>query len=491
MSDKYIQLVGGVDEVTRGVDLSPGSLIRCNNIECKQKTGYRSINGYTKYDDNIVPGEGDILGVWGYGGKVYAFRNAVGGATAVMHESSGSGWTSKKAGLTPSGNYQFTNEHIGASQMMYGASGVHKLFQWDGTTWTDLTTGMTTDTPHLVMGFKKHLFAASESDIHNSSLGDATTWSAITGATQIKTESRVTNLQRMSGGRLGVFSRNSVSILAGSVAADFVMTNMSQHGNNMGAIAGSLQQLGSRIHFMDDIGVMDFYATDRFGDFSDATISQNIQPTIESKKDTVVASCVVKSKTQYRIFFGDKTGLIATFNRDKLMGWTRFQLPLQVKKICNTEDSNGNEKIYFGSTDGYIYGLESGTNFDGAAIEAYAFVSPAHLGSPYESKRFRRAQFDLQTGGTVTVEAKPVYYTNANGTVSYKDISISGVSGGVLGAMLLGSGVLGGSDIVNGILDMPGSGEYVGMHLHSNALQGQWEVDGINFQFSAGRRKRN
>jgi len=40
-----------------------------------------------------VPGAGDILGVWQYNGKVYAFRNNAGLTAAVLHVSSTSGWT--------------------------------------------------------------------------------------------------------------------------------------------------------------------------------------------------------------------------------------------------------------------------------------------------------------------------------------------------------------------------------------------------------------
>ena len=40
----------------------------------------------------IVPGEGDVLGVWVFNGDVYAFRNKSGGVTAGMHESTPTGW---------------------------------------------------------------------------------------------------------------------------------------------------------------------------------------------------------------------------------------------------------------------------------------------------------------------------------------------------------------------------------------------------------------
>jgi hypothetical protein len=41
----------------------------------------------------IVPGEGDVNGVWVFNGNVYAFRNESGGANAAMYKSTSTGWT--------------------------------------------------------------------------------------------------------------------------------------------------------------------------------------------------------------------------------------------------------------------------------------------------------------------------------------------------------------------------------------------------------------
>ena len=376
---------------------------------------------------------------------------------------------------------------------MYGASGVHLGFQWDETTttWTDLTTGMAVDTPNHVKGHKNHLFFSFGPSVQNSSLGDATAWTPLTGATEILTRGDVTGFMQMTGGVLGIWSRNSTNILSGSVLSDFIMTSMKEHGNDMGCIEGTLQQMGARTYFQDDRGIMDFYTSQKFGDFSDAAISQDVANTAENKKDNVVGSCVVKSKSQYRVFFDDGRGLIATFNGNKLVGWTPFYMPLVITSICNTEDSTGAEKIYFGSTDGYIYQLESTNRFDATNIDAYAYVAPAHLDTPYQGKRFKRAFFDIQTGGSVVIQAKPEFMLRANAeALSYSNMNISGLTGGVLGEMLLGIDVMGGSDIVDGHLDMPGNGEYIGMHIYSSANQGQWEVDGINYMYDFGRKKR-
>jgi len=48
---------------------------------------------------NIVPGEGDVLGVWVFNGDVYAFRNKSGGATAGMYKSTSTGWTEIDLGI--------------------------------------------------------------------------------------------------------------------------------------------------------------------------------------------------------------------------------------------------------------------------------------------------------------------------------------------------------------------------------------------------------
>jgi hypothetical protein len=46
----------------------------------------------------IVPGEGNVLGVWVLGGKTYAIRNKVGGATSGFYVDSALGWTEVELG---------------------------------------------------------------------------------------------------------------------------------------------------------------------------------------------------------------------------------------------------------------------------------------------------------------------------------------------------------------------------------------------------------
>lgn len=491
MSSKPITLAGGLDEVERGIDAIPGTLIRANNIECKRKHGYRSIKGYSKFDSTEVPGEGGILGVWRFNNKVYAFRNAAGGATAVMHESTGSGWTSKKTGLTPSGTYRFDNANLSGTQAMYLASGVHKAAEWDGSTWTDVTTGMATDTPTHVIGHRGHLFLSFGPSVQASPVGDpAGTWALVLGATEILTNSDVTGFMQTTGGHLLIGSRNHTYILQGFDDADWVLESMEEYGNQMGVIEGTLQQLGSRIFYLDDRGVTELSTSQNFGDFSDATLTEMVEETIAAKKNIVAGSCVVKDKTQYRLFFTDGTGLIATFHKNTLKGWTPFSLPITVTAICNAEDANGDEVIYAGADDGFIYQLESTDQFDGAAIPSYFVTTPTHLGSPYLNKRFRRTQADLQAGGPIVIQGKNIYPLKDDITSAYKNLTVDGLPGALLGQVKLGSGLLGESDLTSGSMDTPGNGEYVSTYVSSNSVQVQWEMDNLNYQFFEGKQKR-
>lgn len=86
-----------------------------------------------------VPGEGSVLGGCVYRGVVYAVRNAVGSATAVLHKSSATGWTEVSTGLYPSGSWKFNVANFSGSTTtlaMFGVDGRNRLSKWDGTTFT-------------------------------------------------------------------------------------------------------------------------------------------------------------------------------------------------------------------------------------------------------------------------------------------------------------------------------------------------------------------
>lgn len=494
MREEYISLGGGIDERVSSMSPNPGLLIEGVNVEAKTDGGYRRAGGITKFDTTAVPGEGDILGVWRYGGVTYAFRNAAGGATAVMHSSTGSGWTAKKTGLTPDGCYCFENYSFAGTQKMYGVSGTHKAFEWDGTTWTDITTGMTTDTPNQIIGFKNHLFLSFGASVQHSAIGDPFTWTLLAGANELAISHNVTGFMRMSGGVLGIFSENNTNFLSGSSSADFVNTNLNEYGLNIGASYYSLQQLGSRVFYHDDRGILDVQAAEKFGDFSDATISLAVSRYLKAQKSKISSSTISKDKSQYRIYFSDGYGLFFTFNRTELKGITKVLLKnssgtaLPILKCANTEDSSGDEVNLFGSNDGYIYVMDDGNSFDGYPIEAKLETVFTSLKMPRREKRMHRIVFDIHTDGASSIYVTPNYQFNGI-SIEPQTVSLQGYAS-ILGEIILGTTVLGDATISDGSVYAPGSFEYVSVTVISNNTDSDWEIDGILYVYKPGRRLR-
>ena len=498
-----VRLGGGLDLATPSTALDPGLLVVGANVECKRRGGYRRILGYTKFDATEVPGEGNVLGVWLYDNKVYAFRNAIGGLTAAMHESTGSGWTTVKTGLAPDGQYEFVNYAFARTEKMYGVSGVHKAFEWDGTTWTDITTGITAgagDKPTHIIAHRKHLFLSFQKTIQNSGIGDPHSWTLASGANERVMNNYVSGFAKLPNGTLGIFSETEIVILAGTSAADWTAEEMSEYGNNAGAVAGSIQMMGSTVRFMDSRGVTDLMASQKSSDFEDSIISTAVDDLIKGKSRSITATTVVRAKNQYRIFFEDGTGLIFVFNAEGVPMITQLRFPHLVNCVVNGEDNNGIERIYFGSDDGYIREMESGNSFDGGTILAIAETAYTNLKMPSQVKRFRRLRADLKADGVVNITAKANFFIGAIGLPRPSDQAIEleeaaslvlQDSSAVLGLASLGGTRLGGTPINEGSIELDGRGDYANFRFLSNSNdEPAWELDGITIEYLPGKQRR-
>lgn len=366
-----------------------------------------------------VPGSGDILGVWVYGSDVYAFRNNAGGTAAIMHKATAAGWTTVTTpALSPGGTYRFVNHNFGGhagSVKMYGCDGQNKAFQFDGTTFTQITTGMTTDTPTHIAVHQNHLFLAfSGGSVQNSSLGDPLTWAVVTGANEIAIGDEVTNLVSLTDTGLGIFTRNNTFILYGTSVADFVMANTKKHAENTGAIEDTVQSIAGTV-FLDDRGLTTLQAALEYGNFKTNTISQKIEPLLTPRKTLVAGSMLVREKSQYRIFFTDKSGFILTFDGNRVSGITTMLLDHVITTSCSLEDGNGNEVMYFGSDDGFVYQMDAGISFDGVAYKSFARLAFNHFGSPRQRKKIRHFTLDVDGQPGATILFQPDYdYSSAD-----------------------------------------------------------------------------
>ncbi len=87
---------------------------------------------------------------------------------------------------------------------------------------------------------------------------------------------------------------------------------------------------------------------------------------MNGKRTKVTASCVVRDKSQYRLFFSD--GYVLYFTFSKAGGFMPVKLPNAATWAWSSEESDGSEVVYFGSTNGMVYQMERGTSFDGDPV---------------------------------------------------------------------------------------------------------------------------
>lgn len=306
--------------------------------------------------------------------------------------------------LPAGGKYRFINHNFfGASDRyrMYGCNGVGPAFEFDGTTLVPIYTGMTTDTPNRIAEHKNHLcLAFPGGSFQHSGVGDPYAWSPITGAAEIGIGDDITGFGTDMGGVLVIGSRNRVAVLYGTNADDWAIETISP---DSGMISDTAQRIGNLV-FMDDQGVRSLRAVQAFGDFKMGTLTQLVYPLLKSKKAngvTPVDSVRVRAKNQYRLFFSDGTG-ITIFLGKKDPEIIPFDLDLVVSTICSSEDSSGNEEMFFGAEDGYVYQLDSGTSFDGDVVSAYARPAFDNQGTPTHKKRYHKITLEIQ--GTPQIE---------------------------------------------------------------------------------------
>lgn len=304
--------------------------------------------------------------------------------------------------LLPNGRYEFDLANFGGAAnttKMYGCDGVNRGFEFDGTTFVPIATGMTSDAPSHVRAHKNQLFFAFVGSVQHSAPGAPYAWSVITGAGELAMGDSVTGFMPQPGseanGALAIFTRNTISILYGSSVLNWQLITYRQE---TGAYAHSIQYIGSTLMF-DDRGITTLQTSQNFGNFADATLSKLVQTWLNERRTKIVASCIARDKNQYRLFFTDDYALYVTIYNNKVVGMMPQLLRHSVKCISSRETTDGSEEIFFGSDDGFVYQMERGTSFDGDPIEAFMYLPYNNAKSPRVNKRYRRAMFEISGSG--------------------------------------------------------------------------------------------
>ena len=393
----------------------PGFATALRNFEVDPDGGYRRLNGFTPFGDTKPNSSETNLGM-----AVYADGIIVCSGTGIFFSVDGEdAWLQiNKASVDSGGdNYTaFTGRSVAARTSQgrctfaiyegtsdYGeiviCDGINEpfLFQMTGTgdlesrTFfaKEITVSGTTG-PAFGIIHDKHLVVAGASTAKNtvyySGTNDIDSFSS-TGSGSIVLSDAVVGLASFRSDVI-IFCKNSIHKLvnindATNVAIVPITTNV-------GCVdGGSIQEIGGDILFLAPDGIRTIAGTSRIGDVELSSVSRAIQNIVaEIPKDSsfIVTSGVLRSKSQYRLYYsktGENTatakGIIGTFTTAGFE-WSET-LGIQALGFVSALDVEGVEKIYHGDKDGYIYNHDTGNSF-------YSGGTATNIPSTYETTDF-------------------------------------------------------------------------------------------------------
>jgi len=351
-----------------------------------------------------VAGAGTLI----LSGITGTFQNAeiltVGGGNKVTSSSLATAITRAAGGTLDFCNANFTGST--ATKKMYGADGVNKAFEFDGTNYIPIRTGMTTDAPTHVIEHRGNLYLSFLGSAQYSGVGDPYAWTVVLGAGEIATGEYITGFQTQSGGAanasLAIYTEGRTYMLYGTPgAAGFELIPST---DDIGAFAFTMQSIGNDTLSLGNRGIQRLKTTQAFGNFEYASVSHLIQPLMTSKRGLQTCATTLKARNQYRVFFNDNTAVTVGLTGDKINGLMPLDYGMPVRCVCTAEVADGSEVTMFGSDDGYVYQDNSGTSFDGDPITSWIRFPFSNAKSPRVEKQYRSAILELVVEGYAQID---------------------------------------------------------------------------------------
>lgn len=292
------------------------------------------------------------------------------------------------------------------TKRLYGCDGVNAEFEFDGTVYVPIETGMTTVRATQAFVHKEHLFFAYRGSLQHSGIGDPYKWTPVFGAAELGTGDVITNLINVSGSEsnaaMMATCQDSAWVLYGNSSADWNFVRVSEEA---GAQSYSGFEITGSMVF-DREGFRLFQSTQSFGNFQYESCSQQIDPLVRNAR--VRASVLVKNKGRYRCFFDD--GLVVSVTP---MGSGKFAfMPLNYGRIINVAwgaEINGIYRVFYGDDDGWVYEADVGRSFDGDTIDAGLRLSSLNQKSDVVEKQYRRAELKSEAGSAFQLAAGAEY----------------------------------------------------------------------------------
>ena len=261
-----------------------------------------------------------------------------------------------------------------------------------------------------------------------SVVGEPTVMDGFLGAQEIGVGDDITGFAATSSELLAIYTRNQTHVVKGTSAETWEKRIASK---NSGAKDGCIAQIDD-VYSSDDRGISRLSRTEALGGFNAGTITDDIQSRFNVLGSQGQCSTTFRALNQLRFYYGanfliaSRIPYNANGNEGVRYGLSEGAYPVHVKVVSTEEDLTGIERTFFGSTDGYVYQMDVGSSFDGAAIEQSLSLHFNHLKSPLVRKRFVGVDFEAMVEGTCAFQ---VYYYMNDGNKSFEPRTVGFVGG--------------------------------------------------------------
>ncbi len=493
---------GGLNNQVNPLTIQPGEAIISINYEPSLLGGYRRITGFTKFDTTAVTGSGDrVLGVSVFDGGVLAVRDS--GTSADIFTSTGSGWTKINGTTvrTEGGKHFFTKFDYTGTRKLIGVDGNNDPFLWDGTTFSELTSGPVD--AKYVAEYKRHIFysgyTTNTGAITFSVPLDETDFSAANGAGEIVVGDTVVALKKFRD-QLIIFCDNSIFKLTGSSKFDFQLLPVTF---DIGcAAADSVQEIGGDLYFLAPDGIRTLAGTERIGDIELASVSKKIQdltPNVLSTSNTNITSLNIPAKSQYRLFYSndgdvvtDALGIVGGIKTasDGNLQWEWGELQ-GIKLFCaDTDFITNQERIMHGAFDGFIYEQELGNDFSGTAVDSVLQTAYNHYDEPTKRKTNYKATIFYQAEGVISLDVFLIYDYDDGDKLQPANFTITtGGSTTTYGAAVYNTDAYGSAEIPKKAQTTIGSGFQTSLKFLANDSNPPHIIQGFTLEYGLGGRR--
>ena len=377
--------------------MQPGEALELENFEPDISGGYRRINGFRKFVNQVVP----------FTASSSETTAAAHAKTDVVSES----WTVRDTGRTNAAKYHFERFNFDGNEKIILVDQVNAPVVFNSSmAATDVSTSSVAGAK-TVAAYRNHMFYAGKSttpqEIVFSEPFNEDGFSSGAGAGSIKVDDTVVAL-KVFRDSLFIFCENRIFKLTGSTLSDFAVQPVTR---NIGCINSfTVQEFAGDLIFLGPDGLRTVAATARIGDTELGTISKNIQTVFdENIKDAgSFDSLVIPDKTQYRIFF-TKDGQGASLSKGAICVLKKeafeFSETRGIKVQCtDTFIEAGNVIVVHGDTNGFVQRQESGDTFDGTIISGKYRSPDMSFGDNGIRKHMQRVIINYKPEGTVDAD---------------------------------------------------------------------------------------